>query len=687
MNLTKKIIFGFICLTLMIGLIAGCGGDDDPVNPDNTAPVAVADGYNVHTDSILTVAAPGVLANDTDADDDALTAVIVGNPSNGVLALNANGSFTYDADADFVGVDTFTYRANDGTENSNTVNVIITVQSPTTITGGTIDTDSTWALLYSPYTITGDLYIEAAGNGATLTIEPGVEVRLNENIEILVSYTNSEYGAIIAEGTQANPITFTSSAAIPDAGDWERIHFYQGTLPTTKFNHCIFEYGGSNLSYGMIYIRGCAVAIDNSTIRYSGTYGVDLHEDGEFSSFTGNKLYANDAAPIRIKANYAHTIGVIDSIATDYGIIVEYDKYEQTNETWLAHDVPYTITGDVYVGKTGISGATLNIEAGATLKFEENIEMLVSYTDDENGAIIANGTVDNPITFTSANPIPAAGDWERIDFYEGTLPTTKFNHCIFEYGGSNLSYGMIYIRGCAVAIDNSTIRYSGTYGVDLHEDGEFSSFTGNKLYANDAAPIRIKANYAHTIGVIDSIATDYGIIVEYDDYVQTNETWLAHDVPYTITGDVYIGKTGTGATLTIEPGTILKFDSGVKFRIGYNASDFGALIAEGTTTNSITFTSSSPSPGHGAWSGIWFDDGAMNTSSMEYCKVLYGGSASYGNIVCSGIDAANTPTLANCEIAYSAGYGIYVYDCTPDYTGIDMNDVHDNDAGDIYVGP
>ena len=72
-------------------------------------------------------AAPGVLTNDSDPESGALTAVLVSDVSNGSLTLNANGSFTYAPTTGYNGADSFTYRANDGTFNSNTVTVSITV--------------------------------------------------------------------------------------------------------------------------------------------------------------------------------------------------------------------------------------------------------------------------------------------------------------------------------------------------------------------------------------------------------------------------------------------------------------------------------------------------------------------------------------------------------------------------------
>jgi VCBS repeat-containing protein len=93
------------------------------------APVGVNDTYSTDEDTPLTVAAPGVLGNDTDANGDTLTAVLVSNPANGTLAFNANGSFTYSPASNFNGSDSFTYKANDGALDSNIATVTITVNA------------------------------------------------------------------------------------------------------------------------------------------------------------------------------------------------------------------------------------------------------------------------------------------------------------------------------------------------------------------------------------------------------------------------------------------------------------------------------------------------------------------------------------------------------------------------------
>ena len=97
----------------------------------NDSPVAAADAYATSEDAPLTVSAPGVLANDTDADGDPLSAILVSGPSHGTLALQANGAFTYTPAAGFSGADSFSYKANDGSGDSNVAAVSIAIAPST----------------------------------------------------------------------------------------------------------------------------------------------------------------------------------------------------------------------------------------------------------------------------------------------------------------------------------------------------------------------------------------------------------------------------------------------------------------------------------------------------------------------------------------------------------------------------
>src|SRR5262249_39696556 len=99
------------------------------VNPVNDFPTAHNDAYSVAEDNVLTVAAPGVLANDSDVDGDSLTATLVTSPTHGSLVFHADGSFVYTPQANYNGSDSFQYAAFDGLAFSFIRTVTLTVTS------------------------------------------------------------------------------------------------------------------------------------------------------------------------------------------------------------------------------------------------------------------------------------------------------------------------------------------------------------------------------------------------------------------------------------------------------------------------------------------------------------------------------------------------------------------------------
>ena len=130
--------------------------------------MATDDAYTTAEDTALTVAAPGVLTNDSDLDSTTLSAVVVTGPSHGTLTLNEDGSFTYTPTANLNGSDAFTYRASDGDLASNLATVTITVTAvndPPTVTvaaGGTCGIDD-----HSGTITVGD--VESAAMALTLS--------------------------------------------------------------------------------------------------------------------------------------------------------------------------------------------------------------------------------------------------------------------------------------------------------------------------------------------------------------------------------------------------------------------------------------------------------------------------------------------------------------------------------------
>jgi hypothetical protein len=103
------------------------------VDSVNDPPTAVADFFSALADRTLHIAAPGVLANDSDVDGDALTAVRVSGAAHGSVKLASNGGFEYTPNPGFVGSDAFAYRASDGTGQSlvRVVNLTVSAIPPT----------------------------------------------------------------------------------------------------------------------------------------------------------------------------------------------------------------------------------------------------------------------------------------------------------------------------------------------------------------------------------------------------------------------------------------------------------------------------------------------------------------------------------------------------------------------------
>ncbi|MGW4649837.1 FG-GAP-like repeat-containing protein [Kitasatospora sp. NPDC004289] len=141
-------------------------------NRTNRPPAAANDAYgHIGADTPLVVAAPGVLGNDTDPDGNPLTASLVSGPAHGTLTLNPDGSFAYQPDSAYAGGDGFSYKVNDGADDSNTATVTITVSAgcrglAATITGSGAVAGTSGADVI----VTGNGNDAVSGNGGEDTI-------------------------------------------------------------------------------------------------------------------------------------------------------------------------------------------------------------------------------------------------------------------------------------------------------------------------------------------------------------------------------------------------------------------------------------------------------------------------------------------------------------------------------------
>jgi hypothetical protein len=99
------------------------------VSGTNHPPIATDDAYTTIENTTLSISAPGVLQNDSDLDNNPLQAVLSSGPGQGTLTFNTDGGFTYTPKSNFVGTDSYAYKAYDGIVYSNTATVTINVNA------------------------------------------------------------------------------------------------------------------------------------------------------------------------------------------------------------------------------------------------------------------------------------------------------------------------------------------------------------------------------------------------------------------------------------------------------------------------------------------------------------------------------------------------------------------------------
>lgn len=329
------------------------------------------------------------------------------------------------------------------------------------------------------YTVDGTIYVD----GATLTIKPGVTVKFTKNSSIIFG-VHQEDSKLIANGTSANPITFTSNEYHPAEGDWNNIKFTSGTLNSSSMKYCNILYaGGLTGDNAAIDINDCSITIENCTIDYSDNRGIDLNSTAKFNSFTGNTIKNCTNEAICLYVNNVHTIGRNNKI-TDSPILVKGGDYNhEFTKKWLYQEVPYIIEGTVNIYCS--TGSRLIIDAGNTIKFKAGARFSVG-TGGKSGTLVANGTTDSTITFSSSLLYKKAGDWSGLIFDKGASNGCIINNSVIEYGGnndlgsSNIAFTETHGN---VTISNSYIANAKGYGIYI--DSLSTPILNNNTFGNN----------------------------------------------------------------------------------------------------------------------------------------------------------------------------------------------------------
>lgn len=150
---------------------------------------------------------------------------------------------------------------------------------------GSIVSNTTWTLANSPYIVTDTLKVKA---NIILTIEAGVTVKVADSKRIEING-----GSLIANGTLAKPITFTSSSNNPTMGKWEGLLFNTVQSSSTQLEYCQFYYAkkaiGTVFRIGnpnYILINQCSFTLNNIGILCSSGYQYHI----AYSNFKRNDI-------------------------------------------------------------------------------------------------------------------------------------------------------------------------------------------------------------------------------------------------------------------------------------------------------------------------------------------------------------------------------------------------------------
>lgn len=132
----------------------------------------------------------------------------------------------------------------------------------------------------------------------------------------------------------------------------------------------------------------------------------------------------------------------------------------------------YRVTGNIIVP----AGQTLTIEEGVEVKFDGYYSLIV------NGTVLANGSANNYIKFTSNKTSPTNKDWNQIAI-NGTI-TSKIDYCIVEYGKikNDDNIGILHVTG-NLDLTNSIIRNTEQSSISIRNSANLT-IKNNKLYNN-----------------------------------------------------------------------------------------------------------------------------------------------------------------------------------------------------------
>jgi hypothetical protein len=324
------------------------------------------------------------------------------------------------------------------------------------------------------YIITGRILFQL---NATLTIEPGTEIVFENNGSLEMNAT-----VLHATGTAADPIVFRGKDN--SKGYWKGIVLYGKT--DNQLNYCTIQDAGAGTGTGIgAVVVGNALgdaglSITNTRIGNSASVGLDVYDESTLSAFSSNTITTCDYVA-SVTANslgqLAGTANVLTGNTHDQ-VKVKGDQVRKSG-LWPALPVAFLFSGETQIENE------VTIEAGATLLFGADAELILYQNNSTSGKLFANGTPVKPILFKGANT--TAGYWKGIKVNAGLANLTYCNISDGGKTGSSPHTGNLYITktlgNVNVTIQHCTVGNSSNHGICIRTNTLAAVVQGDNLFS------------------------------------------------------------------------------------------------------------------------------------------------------------------------------------------------------------
>jgi parallel beta-helix repeat protein len=292
------------------------------------------------------------------------------------------------------------------------------------------------------------------------------------------------------------------------------IYHYQSSSPVDRNNTITGnEYG--------IYVQYATPTIDGNTITNNANHGIYYYDARNAPIITNNTITDN-LIPILVPASSIpdETNVLTPNIRKYIGIRGNDIRNDKRLRVWGQGTPDEINTYVVYSGSITVPIYTfLTIDPGVVVKFFPGLGLIV------NGALVATGSLDEKIVFTSdkddayggdtnndgSNSIPINGDWSGITFYDSFFEdSSHLNHVKVRYGGGNGSGG-IYLYQADILVENSEISNSSSNGIRII--GASPTVTGSSIWGNSGDGINVGSSSNAEI-TFNSISTNFSDGIE-----------------------------------------------------------------------------------------------------------------------------------------------------------------------------